>query len=75
MCTINGFIQTHASVERQVGRYKAVQGAIEEGLNGRFKGEPRKSISAGIRRKELNRHPSEFMLIPISVIQVQTALL
>ena len=49
MCAMNGFIQAHG-----FGRRPA-QEAIDEGGNGRFKAEPRKAVSAGIRGKELIR--------------------
>ena len=52
MRAINEFIQAHGSVGRPVGRFQTVQGAITEGGNGRFKGEPRKPFPAGIREKE-----------------------
>ena len=47
MCAMNGFIQAHG-----FGR-RPVKEAIGEGGNGRFNGEPRKAVLAGIRGKEL----------------------
>ena len=35
------------------GQFQPVKGAIDEGGNGRFKGEPQKAVSAGIKGKEL----------------------
>ena len=53
MCAMNGFIQAHGFGGWPCGRFQPVKGAIDEGGNGRFKGEPRKVVSAGIRGKEL----------------------
>ena len=53
MCARNGFIQAHGFGGRPAGRLRPVRGAIDEGDIGRYEGEPRKAVSAGIRGKEL----------------------
>ena len=53
MCARNGFIQARGFGGRPGGRFQLVKGAIDEGDIGRFKGDPRKTVSAGIRGKEL----------------------
>ena len=53
MCARNGFIQAHGFGGRPDGRLRPVRGAIDEGDIGRYEGEPRKAVSAGIRGKEL----------------------
>ena len=59
MCARNGFIQAHGFGGPPVGRFRPVRGAIDEGDIGRYEGEPRKAVSAGIRGKELRDNKSQ----------------
>ena len=54
---ISGVIQAHGFGGRLVGRCQAVKGGPTEDIYGRYKGEPRKAVAAGIKGKELTCRP------------------